>query len=119
MQKKSGPNKEKETAKTAKKLTQAEYEVKVLELYSKGITSEKIGETLKKQGIHSKEYKKKISQILGDKYINPDLKNVEEKLERIKKHLGKNAQDKKAKREKDRVFSQLKNLKLYHKLPVK
>ncbi len=102
-------------SKKAKKLSQKEYEKKVLELADKGLTSEKIGEQLRKQGIHPKEYGKKISRILGEKYINPDLKNVETKLEKIKKHYEKNKQDKRAMREKDRVFAQLRKLKKYHK----
>ena len=104
--------KEKEPAK-AKKLSQAEYEKKVLELSKKGLTSEKIGEELRQQKIHPKNYKKKISQILGDSYVNPDLKNVEAKLERIKKHYTNNKQDKRAMREKDRIFAQLRKLKKY------
>ncbi len=107
------PKKKKE--EKAKKLSQKEYESKVLELAKKGLTSEKIGEELRKQGIHPKEYNRKISQILRDKYINPDLKNVENKLERIKKHYDKNKQDKRAMREKDRVFAQLRKLKKYFK----
>ncbi len=109
--------KTKEPKKTekSKKLSQKDYEKKVLELGKKGLTSEKIGEELRKQGIHPKEYHKKISKILGDKYVNPDLKNVEDKLERIKKHYGKNKQDKRAMREKDRVFAQLRKLKKYSK----
>ena len=98
-----------------KKLSQKEYEKKVLELADKNLTSEKIGEELRRQGIHPKEYDKEISKILGDKYINPDLKNVEEKLERIKKHYEKNKQDKRAMRDKDRVFSELRRLKKYFK----
>ena len=98
-----------------KKLSQTDYEKKVLELAGKDLTSEKIGEELRKQGIHPKEYNKKISKILGDKYINPDLKNVEEKLERIKKHYAKNKQDKRSMRDKDRVFSELRQLKKYFK----
>ncbi|GAG95687.1 unnamed protein product, partial [marine sediment metagenome] len=67
------------------KSSKKEYEEKVLELANKGLTSEKIGEELRQQGIHPKEYGKKISKILGDKYINPDIKNIETKLdERIK-----------------------------------
>lgn len=110
-------NKEKiEEKEKPKKISQAEFEKKVLELAKKGLTSEKIGEELRQQGIHSKEYKKKISKILGDKYINPDLKNVEEKLERIKKHHTNNKQDKRAMREKDRIFAQLRKLKKYFKI---
>lgn len=96
-----------------KKVSQKEYEKMVLDLAKKGLTSEKIGQKLTEEGIHPKEYEKKISKILGKDYVNPDLKNVEEKLERIKTHYEKNKQDKRAKREKDRVFSQLRKLKKY------
>ena len=102
-----------------KKLSQEDFEKKALELAKKGLTSEKIGEELRKQGIHAKEYKKKISKILGDKYINPDLKNVEIKLERVKKHYETNKQDKRAMREKDRIFAQLRKLKKYFKIPTR
>ena len=104
-----------------KKLTQAQFEKKVLELTEKGLTSEKIGESLKREGIHSKEYSKKISQILKEKkkYESPDLKNIESKLERIKKHYEKNKQDKRSKREKDRIFSQLRRIKKYLGIKVR
>ena len=104
-----------------KKIPQEEFEKKVIALADKGLTSEKIGEELKHQGIHSKEYDKKILKILkeNNKDINPDLKNVEEKLERIKKHNKTNKQDKRAKREKDRIFAQVRKLKKYFKIPVK
>jgi ribosomal protein S15P/S13E len=107
---------EEKLEKKKSKLSQADYEKKVLELADKGLTSEKIGEELKKQGIHPKEFENKISKILGDKYINPDLKNVESKLERIKTHFAKNKQDKRAMREKDRIFAQLRKLKKYFKV---
>jgi len=102
----------------SKKLSQEEFEKKVVELISKGLTSEKIGEELRKQGIHTKEYNKKISKILGEKnkYINPDMKNIEEKLEKIKKHYEKHKQDKRAMREKDRIFAKLRKIKKYHKV---
>jgi len=106
----------KEDKKKIKKISQTEFEKKVLELAKKGLTSEKIGEELRQQKIHPKDYSKKISKILGDKYINPDLKNVEEKLERIKKHYENNKQDKRAMREKDRIFAQLRKLKKYFKI---
>jgi ribosomal protein S15P/S13E len=102
-----------------KKLSQLEFEKKVIELAEKGMTSEKIGEELRRQGIHPKDYSKKISKILGNKYINPDLKNVETKLERIKKHYESNKQDKRAMREKDRVFAQLRKLKKYFGIELK
>jgi ribosomal protein S15P/S13E len=103
---------------TDKKLTQAEYEKAVLDLADKGLTSEKIGEALKRQGIHPKEFKKKISEIMGSKYTNPDLKNIKAKLEKIKKHTETNKKDQRAKREKERVFSQLRKLKIYLKEPI-
>ncbi len=104
-----------ESEKATKKVSQKEYEKQVLELAEKGLTSEKIGQTLRQKGIHPNDFQKKISKILkeNNKYINPDLKNVEVKLEAIKKHYDKNKQDKRAKREKDRIFSQLRKLKKY------
>jgi len=109
---------EKEKPVKTERLSQAEFEKRVLNLAEKEITAEKIGEKLKKDGIHPKEYNKKISKILKekDKHINPDLKNVEAKLERIKKHYEKNKQDKRAMREKDRVFAQLRKLKKYFRV---
>jgi len=107
------------TEKTAsKKVSEAEFEKRVLEFADSGLTSEKIGEALRKEGIHPKEHGKKISRILKakGKYVNPDLKNVSEKLEKIKTHYEKNKQDKRAMREKDRVFSQLRILKKYAKV---
>ena len=102
----------------SKKLSQEEFEKKVVELISKGLTSEKIGEELRKQGIHPKEHNKKISEILKEKnkYINPDMKNIKEKLEKIKKHYEKHKQDKRAMREKDRIFAKLRKVKKYHKV---
>jgi ribosomal protein S15P/S13E len=104
-----------------KKITQKEFEKKVIELAKKGITAEKIGEQLKKQGIHSKEFEKKISKILKEEniYQSPDLKNIESKLGRIKNHYEKNKQDKRAMREKDRVFAQMRKTKKYLKIPIK
>ncbi len=99
----------------SKRLTQEEFEKKVLELEEKSLTSEKIGEELRKQHIHPKEYKKKISKILGDKYIIPDIKNIETKLEKVKKHSEKNKKDKRAMREKVRVAAQLRRAKKYFK----
>jgi len=106
---------EEKDAQKIKKLSEKEFEKKVLELSEKGLTAEKIGEELKKEGIHSKEYSKKISQILGKRYINPDMKNVGEKLAKIEKHYERNKQDKRAMRDKDRIFARLRNLKKYHK----
>lgn len=118
---KSKETKEKTPKKDAKKtkaLSEKEYEKLVLDLASKGLTSEKIGQELKNQGIHPGKYNKKISAILkeNDNYVNPDLKNVSDKLERIKIHYEKNKQDKRAMREKDRVFAHVRKLKKYFRI---
>ncbi len=95
------------------KISESDFEKKVIELAKKGLTSEKIGEELKRQKVHSKEYSKKISDILKENgiYVFPDLKNVEMKLQRIETHVQKNKQDKRAIREKGRIFSQVKRIK--------
>lgn len=98
------------------KISQEEYEKKVLSLAKDGLTSEKIGQKLREDGVHPSEYNKKISKILGKNYVNPDVKNVQEKFENVKKHSIKNPQDKRAKREKDRLFSKLRKTKKYFKI---
>src|SRR3989344_5932061 len=100
---------------TSQKLSEADFEKTVIDLAKKGITSEKIGEQLRQQNIHPKEHSKKISQIRKENklYIQPDIKNVKEKLERIRKHYEKNKQDKRVKREIDRVAAGLRKLKKY------
>jgi len=102
----------------SKKVSSEEFDKKVLELANKGLTSEKIGEALRREGIHPKEHGKKISLILKEKgkYVSPDLKNVEMQLENIKKHFEKNKQDKRALRDRERTFSKLRKLKRYHKV---
>ena len=82
----------------------------------KGMTSEKIGEALRREGIHPMEHGK-ISRILKKRgaYVIPDVKNAEEKLARIEAHRGKNMQDKRAMRERERIFSLLRKQKGYHK----
>ena len=116
MPKKSGTKKKEKVL--SKKLSPEDFEKKVLELASKGLTSEKIGEVLRREGIHPKEHGKKISIILKEKgkYVSPDLKNVHAQLERIKKHFEKNKQDKRALRDRERTFSKLRKLKRYHKV---
>lgn len=98
------------------KLSQKEFEKKVKELAKEGLTAEKIGQKLRGTGIHSKEYSGKISKILGEDYVNPDFKNVKTKLERVEKHKEKNPQDKRAKREKDRIFAKLRKVKKFLKI---
>lgn len=106
---------EKPKKQSSKKISEKDFEKKVIELAESGLTSEKIGEELRKQNIHPKEFPKKISAILKEKnlYESPDKKNVEKKLTRISEHYQKNKQDKRSKREKDRVFSQLRKINKY------
>jgi len=107
------PEEKTEEKKKLRRISQEEYEKKIMELAETGLTSEKIGETLRRQGIHPKEFKKKISEILGSKYINPDEKNIEEKLGKIRKHSEKNKKDKRAMRDKEKVAATLRRLKNY------
>ena len=105
--------------KTAEKekISMKEFEAKVVELAEKGMTSEKIGEFLRHEGIHPQEYGK-ISKILKEKglYHPPEVKNIQEKLERVTKHKEKHGQDKRAMRERERIFSLLRKQKKYHKI---
>lgn len=102
----------------SKKLSDDEYKNKVFELAQKNLTSEKIGEKLRHEGIHPKEHKLKISKILKEKnmYNSPDLINITNKVEKIKLHAEKNKQDKRAQRELVRITAQLRKLKEYHKI---
>jgi ribosomal protein S15P/S13E len=104
-----------EEKKKAKRKTEEEFEKKVIELAESGLTAEKIGEALRKEGIHSKEYGKKISKILGHRYIQPDEKNIQKRLENLQKHSAKNKADKRAIRDKERVSAKLRRLKKYLK----
>ena len=117
-EKKSASKKEKKPKIESKKLSQEEYEKKVLELANSGFTSEKIGEKLRHENIHPKDHKVKISRILrkNNKYIQPDIKNLSEKVEKLKLHTEKNKQDKRSQREVVRISAQLKKLKQYHKI---
>lgn len=104
-----------EESKKSEKVTQEVFEKKVLALAEKGFTAEKIGEMLRKEGIHSKEFGKKISKILGNKYTSPDMKNIQTKLEKIQAHYAKNKKDRRAMRDKERVAAQLQRLEKYSK----
>src|SRR3989344_4378114 len=111
--KKSGKSakelKREENEEKSKRLSQGEFEKKVLELAESGLTSEKIGEKLRQENIHPGEHNKKISRILKEKekYNNPDLKNIEEKLGKIRAHFDANKQDKRAMRERERIAAKL------------
>jgi len=111
------------TKKTSSKSSSKSYEKKIVELAKQGHGPEKIGLELKKQGFNLKELKqkKKISDVLkeNDLYENPDVKRVGEKLERIKTHYENNKQDKRAMRERDRIFSKLRRLKKHFGMEIK
>ena len=98
-----------------KTLSQAEFESKVIALADSGLTAEKIGETLRREGIHPQEHGKKISVILKEKglWVAPELKNMETKLAAVSGHYAKNKQDKRAMRERERIFSELRKIKKY------
>jgi len=84
------------------KFTKDEVREIILKLADKGLTSEKIGLTLRDQyGIpKAKIYNLKISKILKekDKFEEPTTLNLQNRLEKIKEHYKKNKQDKKAER---------------------
>jgi ribosomal protein S15P/S13E len=110
---KKAEEKVEETEKKTKKKTIEEFEKRVLELHEAGLTSEKIGEALRKEEMHPKEFGKKISKILGNKYTNPDLKNLQEKLTKLEKHFEKNKKDRRAMRDKVKIAARLRRLKNY------
>jgi ribosomal protein S15P/S13E len=112
---KKAEEKVEKTEKKAKRKTAEEFEKRVIELADSGLTAEKIGEALRKEGIHSKEYGKKISKILGHRYVQPDEKNIQKKLENIQKHSAKNKADKRAMRDKERISATLRRLRKYLK----
>lgn len=111
-------DKDEDKTKSSEKIMPKEFEKMVLDLAKTGLTSEKIGEKLKKQKIHSQKYNKKISKILKENnlYISSDLKNAEEKFNRINIHLEKNKQDKRALNEKSRIFAQIRKIKKYNQI---
>lgn len=99
-------------------LSADEFKARVLAMAGTGLTAEKIGEILRREGIHTKEHGVKISVILKSKglWVVPELKNTEVKLAAIVAHYEKNHQDKRSMREKDRIFSELRKIKAYHKV---
>ena len=96
MPKKKITEKTKEANSSAK-----EVEAKIIELGKTGMTSEKIGLELKRQGIYAKQIVgRKINQILKENGMDKeaDIKNLEEKVSTLKVHFGKNKHDFQAKR---------------------
>ena len=107
------------TEKKSKKetLSLEEFKKRVIALAEKDMTAEKIGEALRKEGIHPQEHGK-ISRILKERglYQIPHTKNLQNNLDRITVHREKNKQDKRAMRERERIFSLLRKQKQYHKI---
>jgi len=98
------------------KYTEEEVKAIILKLHKKGISPEKIGLTLRDQyGIPSvKLYNIKIKEVLGDEFIEPTVKNLENKLQNIIRHYSKNKQDKKTGRALIITKAKLKKSVEYH-----
>jgi len=100
-------------------LKYSEEEVKsiILKLANKGLTSEKIGLTLRDQyGIPKvKLYNLKIKKVIEEKgkFEEPTIKNLEIKLDKIVKHYKKNKGDKKAERSMIITKAKFKKIKEY------
>ncbi len=119
----------KATKKTAKKTTKTTKEPErtkaenieslVIEIAKKEKSPAKIGLILKeKHNIpKTKTLGKKITQILKENNIEyqDDLKIVNEKIEKIKKHFDKNKQDKRSKRELVKFIGLRRKLEKYNK----
>ena len=99
------------------KYTEEEVKEIILKLAEKGLTSEKIGLTLRDQyGIPKvKIYNLKIGQVLKEKnkFTEPSLLNLQKRKDRIENHYKKNKQDKKADISLIRVKAKLKKVKDY------
>ena len=99
------------------KYTEDEVKEIILKLAEKGLTSEKIGLTLRDQyGIpKTKIYNIKISRVLKEnkKFEEPSLLNLQKKTENIIEHYKKNKQDKKAERALIITKAKLKKIKDY------
>ncbi len=84
---------EENKSKNTKKVGKKEIKKKIVELAEKGITAEKIGLKLKKQGIDNKKIK--IGKVLkeNDLWKDPEVKNINEKVEKLKEHFKDNPHD--------------------------
>jgi len=81
--------------------TERNIEKKIVELAKKGMTTEKIGCELRKEGVYVKSLlKKRIGKILKEHGIesNADKKFIEKRIERLNAHLSANKHDYSAKR---------------------
>ena len=99
------------------KYTKEEIKAIILKLSNKELTAEKIGLILRDQyGIPNvKLYNLKIKEIMGDKFSEPSIINLEKRMKRIIKHFSNNKQDKKAGRSIIIVKSKLKKKRDYQK----
>ncbi|PIN89109.1 hypothetical protein COU60_04545 [Candidatus Pacearchaeota archaeon CG10_big_fil_rev_8_21_14_0_10_34_76] len=97
------------------KMKPSDIEKKVIELAKQGISAEKIGLKLRDEhGIPKvKLFNLKIKKILEKENLwqNPETKNVEKKLERLKKHSVKHIHDYPAKRSLVKNVPKLSKLK--------
>ncbi|MDP4039028.1 MAG: hypothetical protein Q8P57_00385 [Candidatus Pacearchaeota archaeon] len=105
-----------ETKKTkSERLKPEEVEKKVIELGKQGIPPEKIGLILRDQhGVpKAKLFGKKICKILEENNIesNSEQKNIEKKVEILKKHFEKNKHDYTAQRTIIKYASKIRKLK--------
>ncbi|MEM3112931.1 MAG: hypothetical protein QXI33_00710 [Candidatus Pacearchaeota archaeon] len=114
---------EKKPAKTQKKNIPERAQIEnieeiVIDLGNQGKHPAEIGRILKeKYGVHNvRILGKKISRILREKNIGykKDIDFVNDKIKKIEKHVEKNNQDKKAKRELVRHISHKKALEKYY-----
>lgn len=99
------------------KYTPDEVKAIILKLGNKGMTSEKIGLTLRDQyGIpKTKLFGFKIKEVLEEKekYEDPNVKNLKSNLNTIEQHYKKNKGDQKAKRSLIIIKAQLKKREEY------
>ena len=117
---KTKSNKEKKTEKSKPdwlKLSDKDAETIIVKLAKQGMTSEKIGLHLRDSyGIPKMNLLgKKISKILKERQIeqDADIKNLENKQEKIRKHLEKNRQDKRASRALAILSQRVRSIKRY------
>ncbi|MFW6283743.1 MAG: hypothetical protein ACOC1P_06895 [Minisyncoccales bacterium] len=90
----------------------------ILDLAEEGKTSEKIGLILKeKYGVYAKNFDLKIGRVLReeDKWVDPDIKNVKKKLERLEENLRESKHDYPAKQAMFQKGAKLRSLKKYRK----
>ena len=99
------------------KHTQKEIDAIVVKLAKQGLTSEKIGLTLRDSyGVpKAKLLGKSVSKILKENklYKDTDMKNLGKKEESIKSHLEKNKQDKRARRALTIINARIRKRKKY------